>query len=314
MRRKWLLPVLACLLLSYASTVSAAMTLRRVGVSPFYRPPLKSVADLKTLVKTREADLKVGFIKAGQLDLYSDFMQQFPNADIEKTTVQPGETMQWMLYKKKKGMGPVGAAKDVTWGGKAPLDVYRFSINHEGVKYTFVVPGKCGNVALLDVKVIPPPPKPLAPPPPPPKTVEKPVTMVPKKGVFLADIGYARQTDPGNYMFGRVGYGYPIANNLYIVGMIGTYGNLSGDGDTAFIADAMLEYHWTRVYAGIGTGYWSAYGGKMDVMADLGYRLSTDENSFLSKTSVFVEGRSLIDKNKDAPRGGQMGVGVRFTF
>ncbi len=313
MRRKWVLAVMACLLLSYASTVSAAMTLRQVGISPFYKPPLKTEADLKQLVKTRASELKVGFAKAGQPELYSAFMQQFPTVDIEKTTVQPGETMQWMLF-KKRGTGSVRVAKDVTWGGKAPLDVYRFSIDQDGKKYTFVVPGKCGNVALLDIKVIPPPPKPQPPPPPPPKTVEKPVTVVPQKGGFLVDIGYARQTDPGNYLFGRVGYGYPIANNLYIVGLIGSYGNLSGDGDTAFIADAMLEYRWPIVYVGIGTGYWSAYGGKLDVMADLGFRLSTDESTFLSKTSIFVEGRSLVDKNRDAPRGGQLGLGVRFMF
>ncbi len=309
-KSKWTMLLFACLVVSYASAASAAMTLRQVGISPFYKPPLKSEADLRTLVKTQDAELKTGFAKAGYPELYPAFMEQFPAASIEATTVRPGETMKWMLF-KKKGKGPVKVAKDVTWGGKTPLAVYRFYITKDGKKYEFVVPGKCGNVALKDVAVIPPPAKPLPPPPP----VEKPVTVVPKKGGFLADVGYAYQIDPGNYLFARVGYEYPLTDKIYALGMIGGYGHVHGhDGEGAFIADAILEYRWTRMYVGLGGGYWSGNGGKMDVIADLGCRLSLDESSMLSKTSVFLEVRSPVDELDSFRDYGQMGVGLRYRF
>jgi hypothetical protein len=313
MRNKWVLLIIACLVLSSASTASAAMTLKQVGLSPFYKPPLQSEADLRTLVKTRASELKAGFAKAGYPELYTAFMEQFPTVSIEKTTVQPGETMRWMLF-KKRGKGPVAVARDVTWGGVAPLDVYGFSITKNGEKYEFVVPGKCGNVALKGVEMIPPAVKP-SPPPPSPKSVEKPMTVVPKKGGFIADIGYARQIDPGNYLFARVGYEYPLADKVYVLGMIGGYGHVEGeDGDSAFIADAMLEYRWTRFSIGLGGGYWSGDGGKMDVIADLGCRLSLDENSLLGKTSLFLEARSPSDKIDSIRDDGQVGLGLRFRF
>lgn len=309
-KSKWAVLLFACLVVSYASAASASMTLRQVGISPFYKPPLKSEADLRTLVKTRAAELKTGFAKAGYPELYPTFMEQFPTVPIEATTVKPGETMKWMLF-KKKGNGPVKVAKDVTWGGKTSLAVYRFYITKDEKKYEFVVPGKCGNVALKDVAVIPPPAKPLPPPPP----VEKPVTVVPKKGGFLADVGYAHQFDPGNYVFGRVGYEYPLTDKIYVLGMIGGYGHVEGhDGEGAFIADAILEYRWTRLYVGLGGGYWSGDGGKMDVIADLGYRLSLDESSVLSKTSIFLEARSPVDELDSIRDNGQMGIGLRYKF
>jgi len=312
LKSKWALLLIACLVLTNASAASAAMTLKRVGISPFYKPPLKSEADLRTLVKTRGPELKTGFAKAGNPELYPAFMEQFPTVPIEATTVKPGETMKWMLF-KKKGKGPVRVAKDVTWGGKAPLNVYRFYITKDGKKYEFVVPGKCGNVALKGVEMLPPPAKTVPPPPPPP--AQKSMTAAPKKGGFIADVGYARQFDPGNYLFARVGYEYPLADKVYILGMIGGYGHVEGeDGESAFIADAILEYRWTRFFVGLGGGYWSGDGGKMDVIADLGYRLSLDENSLLGKTSLFLEARTPSDKIDSIRDDGQVGLGLRFTF
>ncbi len=304
--------LIACLVMSCipAFTASAAMTLKRVGISPFYKPPLKSEADLRRLVKTRGAELKAGFAKAGYPELFSPFMEQFPMVKIQSATVKPGETMQWMMF-KKRGKGPVAVARDVTWGGAAPLDVFRFFITMGQKRYEFVVPGKCGNVALKDVEMLPPPPKPLPPPPPPPKAV----TVAPKKGGFLADIGYARQFDPANYLFGRVGYEYPLTDNLYVLGLIGGYGRFEGKhGESAFIADAIMEYRWTRFSVGVGGGYWSGDDGKLDLIADLGYRLSVDDHSILSKTSVFLELRSPSDRLDSIRDDGQLGLGLRYRF
>ena len=131
---------------------------------------MSSTADLKNLVKERAADLQAGFDKAGYPYLYPAFTAQFPSAKIAPVKVPPGETFAWMLFKNKKN-GRVVVLKDVTWGGAAPFDAYQFTIDEDGKRYAFLVPGVCGNVTLRSVAMIPPPPAPApvaAPAPPPP--------------------------------------------------------------------------------------------------------------------------------------------------
>lgn len=309
-KNKLVLMFITCLVLSYASTASAAMTLKKVGISPFYRPPLTSEADLRTLVKTKGADMKAGFVKAGYPDLYPAFEEQFPTAKIESIKIRPGETMQWMLF-KKKGRGPVAIAKDVTWGGAAPLDAYRFYIIIDQKRYEFVVPYACGNVALKDITAIAPPPKLVVAP-----SVGKTVVVAPKpKGGFLMDAGIAQQFDPATYLFGRVGYEYPLMENLYVMGLVGGFGRVSGkNGGSAFVADAIMEYRWTRFSVGLGAGYWSGDGGQLDLIADVGYRLSEDPNSMLSRTSVFFEVRSAVDEMDHMRDEARLGLGLRYRF
>jgi hypothetical protein len=311
LKNKLVLTIITCLVLGYASTASAAMTLKKVGISPFYRPPLKSEADLRTLVKTRDADLKAGFSKAGNADLYPAFAEQFPTVKIEPIKIMQGETMQWMLF-KKKGKGPVAVAKDVTWGGKAPLDAYRFYIVKDQKRYEIVVPYACGNVALKDVTAIapPPPPPPVVPPP------EKPAAVAPKKvGGFLVDGGFAGIIDPRTYLFGRVGYEYPLMDNLYVMGLIGGFGRIGGDdGGSAFVADVIFEYRINRFSVGLGGGFWSGDDGQFDVIADLGYRLGEDTNTFLGRSTLFFEVRSAIDEMDTMRDEGRLGLGLRYRF
>lgn len=309
MKNKLVLMFITCLVLCYASTASAAMTLKKVGISPFYRPPLTSEADLRNLVKTKGAELKIGFTKAGYSDLYPAFEEQFPTVKIEPIKIKPGETMQWMVF-KKKGKGPVAVAKDVTWGGKAPLDAYRFYIIKDQKRYEIVVPYLCGNVALKDVTAIAPPPPPLPPP------VAKPVVVAPKpKGGFIADAGISTIVDPRTFLFGRVGYEYPLMDNLYVMGLIGGFVRTGGDkGGSAFVADAILDYRWTRFSVGFGGGYWSADGGKFDLIADLGYRLGEDTNTFLGRSTLFFEVRSAVDEMDVMRDKGRLGLGLRYRF
>jgi hypothetical protein len=309
-KNKLVLMFITCLVLSYASTASAAMTLKKIGISPFYRPPLTSEADLKKLVKTKGPELKIGFAKAGYADLYPAFEEQFPTAKIEAIKIKPGETVQWMMF-KKKGKGPVAVAKDVTWGGKAPLDAYRFYITKDQKRYEIVVPFLCGNVALKDVAEIPPPPKPVVPPP----VVQKPAPVAPKKGGFIVDGGIAGIVDPRTFLFGRVGYEHPLTDNLYVMGLIGGFGRVGGDkGGSAFVADVILDYRWTRFSVGLGGGYWSAEGGKFDLIADLGYRLGEDANTFLGRSTLFFEVRSAVDQMDEMRDKGRLGLGFRYRF
>ena len=100
-KRALFLVLAACLTVGIASSASAATTWKRLGANPFTSPSLSSEADLKSLVKNRSVDLKTGFTKAGYPDLYPAFMEQFPAARIDSVTVAPGDSFEWVVFKKK---------------------------------------------------------------------------------------------------------------------------------------------------------------------------------------------------------------------
>ena len=154
----------------------------------------------------------------------------------------------------------------------------------------------------------PVPAAPAPPPPPPPPPVAKP------HGGPLFDVGLSYQPDPANYAFGRVGYEFPLADRLYVVGLVGGFlrwkGNTGGD---AFIADAMLDYHWMgNVSTGLGAGYWSGNDGQIDLIANVGYRLSGGPVG--SYRSLFIEARLPSNNLENAYDYGRFGMGMRFGF
>ncbi len=364
-KRKLFLLLIVCTAMSFASAAGAATTWKRLGTNPFYRPSLSSEADLKTLVKTRGADLKTGFTKAGYPDLYPAFMEQFPTVKIESVKVAPGESFTWVVFKKKKN-GRVAVLKDPVWKGAAPFDAYRFFIDKDGKRHEFVVPYACGNVALRNVAPIPPPPVAVAPPapapkppapvaappvvvtpPPPPPAAPAPVAVAPPpppaaKPVVVApppppvaprpvappppapapvakphggplfDVGLSRQPDPANYAFARIGYEVPLADRLYLMGLVGGYVRWMGkDGGSAFIADALLDYHWLGgLSVGLGAGYWSGNDGQVDLIADVGFLLGSRPDG--RNCSLFIEARLPTDELDNPNDFGRFGLGLRF--
>ena len=156
MKKKLLLLLGLCLVVTCASSAFAAVTLKRLGDHPFYRPPLTSEADLRGMVEKHSADVQAGFVKAGYPELFPEFMAQFPAAKIETVKVAPGEKIGWMLF-RKKGKGAVATVKDVTWGGEAAFDAYSFHVDKDGQRYEFIVPLVCGNLALRNIGVVPAP-------------------------------------------------------------------------------------------------------------------------------------------------------------
>ena len=349
MKRNLLFVLVICVLWCFASSAIAASTLKRVGDNPFYRPPLKSEADLKALVKNRTAQLKTGFTKAGYQDLYNDFSKQFQSATIDALKVSPGETFKWMLF-RKKGTGPVIVSKDVTWRGAGPLDAYRFYIDSKGQRYEFVVLKPCGNLALKNIAAIPapapapakavapppapmpaapaiPPPAPMPPapaeaaaPPPAPMpaapAVPPPAPMPAVKPLLglVADAGFSYQPDPASYLFARIGYEIPLYDKLGLLGMVGGYFRIYGnDGGSAITADLTLNYHWwNRLSFGLGAGFWSGNGGQLDAIANLGFLLYEQPGSFNSE--LFLEARSKSTEMDNMRTQGRYSIGIRFRF
>jgi hypothetical protein len=135
-------------------TVSATEKVTQLGRHPFYKSRDLKPADLKIIAVDKAGEVKQGFEQAGSGDLVFAFLEQIQKADIQTVDLAPGDTLQWMLFKKGK---KVLVKNDVVWSGKKAITVYDFSIFRDGKLYEFVVPKICGNISLKNVKEIPAP-------------------------------------------------------------------------------------------------------------------------------------------------------------
>ncbi len=397
MEKRLLLFISLCLVMACASSAFAAVTLKRLADHPFYRPPLTSEADLRSMVEKSGPDIQAGFEKAGYGDLYPEFVAQFPTAKVETIQVAPGDHLSWMLF-RRKGTGPVAAVKDVTWGGEAAFDAFSFFIDKEGQRFQMVVPFACGNLSLMNIGAVPPPPNqdPVCTmnvsggevkcgekitvdatgSTDPDGTIAKvifrlvdasnqvvaeqvdteapfvqeftvpcesdqytvkvvvvdadgaesspadcaqTVTVAKKKGGPVVDFGYARQTDPADYFFGRIGYEYFITDKVSAIGAIGGFARFNGDdGGSAFIADALLNYYFTdKLFLGGGIGLWTGDDDtsddetEIDLIVNMGYQVH--ESAGGMKTSLFFEGRCEADEVVSS-LATRLGLGVRLQF
>jgi len=397
MKKKLFLLVGVCLVVACASSAFAAVTLKRLGDHPCYRPPLTSEADLRAMVEKHSADLQVGFAKAGYPEMFPEFLAQFPTAKVESIKVAPGERLGWMLF-RKKGTGPITAVKDVTWGGEAAFDAFSFYIDKDGQRYQFIVPTACGNLSLRNIGPVPAPVNqdpvcnmklssseikcgqvltvdatgstdpdgtisevvfqlldasnkvvaeksdkeapfvqeftvPCDSPQYTVKTVvidskgaqsspadcTQTVTVAKRKGGPVVDVGYAHQFDPADYIFARVGYEYPLTEKLYVLGLVGGFARVAGDdGGSAFILDALLNYHVNdKMFVGGGVGLWTGEDdtndedANADVILNMGYLIHEKPGGM--KTSLFLEGRCQADE-LIASYATRVGMGLRFQF
>lgn len=167
--------VLALVLVS-VSVANAATTLVEIGRSPFHQPPLKTQEDLLTMLKAKNPEVAKGFALAGRSDLYEVFMDQVFKTKIELVQFPKGSHFEWMFY-KKKGKGTVRIVKDVTWGNDKPFPGFKFAVDKDGIRYVFVIPLGCGNVALMEESKIPV----VAAPPPANKPPQCGMTVTPVK-------------------------------------------------------------------------------------------------------------------------------------
>jgi hypothetical protein len=150
MKKQLVITLIACFSLTVSTVGFAATTLHKLGKSPFHAPPLTSVEELRTMVERSGTSIEKGFVKAGYAELYPVFAEQFSSAEIDEVSIEKGEYLQWMLY-RKNGKGAVRVAKDITWAGKAPFQAFRLFLEENNRRYEIIIPYICGNIALRGI-------------------------------------------------------------------------------------------------------------------------------------------------------------------
>ena len=133
-----------------AGAVQAANVLRTVGRHPV-SAPLATVEDLRAMMRSMGNDIQDGMSRAGNAGLFPLVQAHIANnpGQIAIVDYLPGQQIDWMLF-RQNGRGRVKVARDVTWGGSAPLSVFEFAVDKDGRRYTFAVPLQCGNLALKE--------------------------------------------------------------------------------------------------------------------------------------------------------------------
>lgn len=65
----------------------------------------------------------------------------------------------WMAYRKN---GKVALLRDCCWKGKGPLYAWELQVEHDGIRYHFIMPKQCLNLAVHSESIerLPPPPPP----------------------------------------------------------------------------------------------------------------------------------------------------------
>jgi len=150
MKKVLFLGLIFCFLL----TIPAAEKVSRLGQHPFYKDKDIQPGDLKVIAVDKAGDVKMGFEEAGNGELVFAFLEQIQKADIQMTELKPGDTLEWMFFKKGR---KVNVKKDVVYDGKKPVAAYTFIIFREGKTYEFIVPRICGNISLKNTREIPAP-------------------------------------------------------------------------------------------------------------------------------------------------------------
>lgn len=146
--------VLFCL--AVLGTAQAATVINEFGRSPFHKPPLTSVEELRAMVDGKQAEIRQGFVLAGREELAEPFITQVQTVPIEIVDYPKGTYMPWMFY-KKNGVGTIRISRDVTWGNEDTFPGFTFDIEHGDTIATFVIPLACGNIALLSERPKPAP-------------------------------------------------------------------------------------------------------------------------------------------------------------
>uniref|UniRef100_UPI0040579136 hypothetical protein n=1 Tax=Candidatus Electronema sp. TaxID=2698783 RepID=UPI0040579136 len=148
---------------------------------------------------------------------------------------------------------------------------------------------------------------------------------------LIGDLGYFKQTDPADYIFGRFGAEWsPFAaghrlEHISFATMLGGALKVGGsDGDDGLVLDMMANYNWTAGSAdgwiGAGLGGWITSGdvdddsgdSDLDLILQSGVRVHGDPKAF--NISAFLEIRSAVDEFDSLAEYGRFGAGLRFKF
>ncbi|HET6268240.1 MAG TPA: hypothetical protein VFG11_11020 [Acidobacteriota bacterium] len=145
-----------CVLVVLTFTLPAsAVTIKKLGNpgTAFWKPPLKTVADVKKMVQARRTDIAAILQQRGWSGNVDDLVNAVNTANVTETTIDPGATLPFMGYRKH---GKPAYFENVTWGGRTSFPVFVVEFTSNGTTYRAYFPKPCGNFWLETVSAAAP--------------------------------------------------------------------------------------------------------------------------------------------------------------
>ena len=102
------------------------------------------------------ADLDALFAAQGLEGLSDRLIQEIRGTQVDDVTVEPGEEVLWMAYRKRGKEAQTTDAR--CWKGtkkESTFPAFSFKVPFKGQAYTFLVPKVCANIALTRAEPLP---------------------------------------------------------------------------------------------------------------------------------------------------------------
>lgn len=188
---RWGVFLLGCLLIFLmvspavlgAEQTSEPTKVTRFGTqNAFYlKKGLLNEQDMRQMASKYRDDIARLLAESGYSGAPADFFAALQTGPLWKTELQPGATMEWMMFRKK---GQAQLDRNLVFVGKKPAPIFRFEVEAMNQAktskqvFSFSIPQQCGNIALTGVRSVPLVPAPKLPAPkaavPAPKPEVKP--------------------------------------------------------------------------------------------------------------------------------------------
>jgi hypothetical protein len=158
MLKKTLLLSLSVLVVLAFTLPASAVTIKRLGNpgTAFYKPPLKTVADVKKMAQARRTEIAAIMQQRGWSGNVDDLVNAVNTANVTETTIDPGATLPFMAYHKR---GKPAYFENVTWGGKTSFPAFVVEFTSNGTSYRAYFPKACGNFWVETVSGAAPAPR-----------------------------------------------------------------------------------------------------------------------------------------------------------
>ncbi len=134
------------------------------GANAVIKGILTSLEDVRSFVDEYESEILAVLAERGLSGAGEGVLAKLRAGELEAVALDRGDTMEWMLTRKK---GKVTSFGPLCMAGKKKYDAWRFEVKEKGAMedriHTFLLPGVCGNLALVSTRSIPKPP-PILPP------------------------------------------------------------------------------------------------------------------------------------------------------
>lgn len=88
----------------------------------------------------------------GSNEVFESLEEAIRSDRVAETAFSSGQSFLWMIFKPRD---KVGVVKNVGWAGKEQLEGFLVSCTYRNEEIKFFIAKKCGNLALLEKKLLP---------------------------------------------------------------------------------------------------------------------------------------------------------------